>query len=250
MKSTKEKEPKKNTNEIIREIAYDFISSVAKGEPQFLKGHQNASTGGVYQGYNQLSLAMAAKDRYSNNRWLTYKQAEALNGFVNEGETGTYCFKFSVSYKYKGNGGEFKVYCDSREEADLKAKEKDPTAIFLKKDTLITRFVCFNVEQTSFADTGEFPPIIKNMIDLPVVEVRRLIEKDLSSERDYFDRKLISLLGASFLTQTIPAREDIELTEKWLERLEEKPTYLYALANEASKLSRGFAEKPKLLAAA
>lgn len=50
----------------------------------------NATTGRSYQGVNILLLWIAAEERgYTQNRWLTYLQAQQAGGQVRKGETGT-----------------------------------------------------------------------------------------------------------------------------------------------------------------
>jgi len=50
----------------------------------------NAATGRTYSGINVLALFVAQmREDYSTNRWLTYRQAKALGGYVRPGEHGT-----------------------------------------------------------------------------------------------------------------------------------------------------------------
>ncbi|CAI1804613.1 DNA primase TraC [Serratia ficaria] len=56
---------------------------------------QNGTTGYHYSGVNVLLLWMAADERgFHSNRWLTYKQAEAVGGHVRAGETATLAVVF------------------------------------------------------------------------------------------------------------------------------------------------------------
>ena len=56
---------------------------------------QNGTTGYHYSGVNVLLLWIAAEERgFHSNRWLTYKQAEAVGGHVRAGETATLAVVF------------------------------------------------------------------------------------------------------------------------------------------------------------
>lgn len=50
----------------------------------------NGATGKTYRGGNSLMLMMAGLDKgYADNRWVTFKQAQALGGYVRAGEKAT-----------------------------------------------------------------------------------------------------------------------------------------------------------------
>ncbi|MFA6117401.1 MAG: zincin-like metallopeptidase domain-containing protein [Sphingomonas sp.] len=89
----------------------------------------NAGTGRRYSGVNVLTLWVAVmRGGYSSQRWLTYRQAQALGGNVRKGEIGTtvcYADRFTPKDQSEGDGqGE-----EARQIAFLK------------------RFTVFNVDQ-------------------------------------------------------------------------------------------------------
>ncbi|RUP37966.1 MAG: DUF1738 domain-containing protein [Acinetobacter sp.] len=63
----------------------------------------NAITGKVYRGINPFLLAIAGM-KYSDHRWLTFKQAVELGGSVKKGEHGTWITFSSPTVKKDTNG--------------------------------------------------------------------------------------------------------------------------------------------------
>jgi antirestriction protein ArdC len=90
----------------------------------------NAATGRRYSGINVLILwAAVIEGRYSSQRWLTYRQAQAVGGNVRRGEHGTV-----VCYADR--------FTPKAEEARAQDEDRDARQIaFLK------RFTLFNVDQ-------------------------------------------------------------------------------------------------------
>jgi len=90
----------------------------------------NAATGRRYSGINVLILwAAVIEGRYSSQRWLTYRQAQAAGGNVRRGERGTIVC-YADRFTPKG------------EEARAQDEDRDARQIaFLK------RFTVFNVDQ-------------------------------------------------------------------------------------------------------
>jgi len=90
----------------------------------------NAATGRRYSGINVLILwAAVIEGRYSSQRWLTYRQAQAAGGNVRRGERGTV-----VCYADR--------FTPKTEEARAQDEDRDARQIaFLK------RFTVFNVDQ-------------------------------------------------------------------------------------------------------
>lgn len=90
----------------------------------------NAGTGRRYSGINVLILwAAVIEGRYSSQRWLTYRQAQAAGGNVRRGERGTV-----VCYADR--------FTPKDEEARARDEDRDARQIaFLK------RFTVFNVDQ-------------------------------------------------------------------------------------------------------
>lgn len=96
---------------------------------------QNFATKENYHGMNTVLLLLAAEDHgYTDNRWLTYKQAQELGGHVRKGEHGERCYRFLQ-----------KVYFERDEQGNiLKDDEGRP---FLKMIRGLKAFTVFNVSQ-------------------------------------------------------------------------------------------------------
>ncbi|MEG3178533.1 zincin-like metallopeptidase domain-containing protein [Sphingomonas sp. RB3P16] len=90
----------------------------------------NAGTGRRYSGINVLILwAAVIEGRYSSQRWLTYRQAQAAGGNVRKGERGT-----TVCYADR--------FTPKNEQTKARDEDRDARQIaFLK------RFTVFNVDQ-------------------------------------------------------------------------------------------------------
>jgi antirestriction protein ArdC len=105
----------------------------------------NAGSGRIYSGINVLILWAAVVDgRYRTQRWLTYRQAQAVGGNVRRGEKGTivcYADRFTP-----------------REEEE-RAREQGREA---RQLAFLKRFTVFNVDQceglpAQLTDAPEFP---------------------------------------------------------------------------------------------
>jgi antirestriction protein ArdC len=105
----------------------------------------NAATGRRYSGINVLILwAAVIEGRYSSQRWLTYRQAQAAGGNVRRGERGTV-----VCYADR--------FTPKDEEARAQEEDRDARQIaFLK------RFTVFNVDQCE-----GLPEALASAPDLP-----------------------------------------------------------------------------------
>lgn len=99
---------------------------------------RNAGSGRPYTGINILILWRALFDgEYSAQRWLTFKQAEALGGHVRKGERGvTVCYadRFTPKDARVGDGGAG---------SDASADDGDDA----RKVAFLKRFTVFNVAQ-------------------------------------------------------------------------------------------------------
>jgi antirestriction protein ArdC len=73
------------------EITQQIVDAIEAGTPPWRKGwsspelHQNAKTGQAYKGINQLLRGLTP---YSDGRWLTFKQAEAMGVKIKKGSKG------------------------------------------------------------------------------------------------------------------------------------------------------------------
>lgn len=76
---------------IREEITSQIVAQIEKGTPPWRKGwsspelHKNSLTAAAYKGVNQLILSMTP---YTDSRWLTWKQAEALGVKIKKGSKG------------------------------------------------------------------------------------------------------------------------------------------------------------------
>lgn len=103
-------------NDYVRSVANFFIEEIEKGTAPWQKDWEetgnlmpiSAVTGNCYRGSNALLLMAVKLNRgFSDNRWLTYKQAKDLNGNIKKGEHGTKCIYWKkVQEKTKEEGQE------------------------------------------------------------------------------------------------------------------------------------------------
>lgn len=94
-----------------QEVTQAIIAALEKGTAPWIRPWDkgaaesfpvNASTGVPYRGINVLLLwAEAHTKGYALDRWLTYKQAQAVGGQVRKGEHGVTCVKYRLLEKTK-----------------------------------------------------------------------------------------------------------------------------------------------------
>lgn len=229
---------KKSIQDIIKETSIEILDWIRKGElidisSDQLNPHSNVS----YKGMNKIWLSLTAKKQNMlNNQWLTKNQIEAEKGELKKGVHYTMCFKSSTIFKYKDESGKmFDITAFSRIEADILAKEKTAEPIYIGQRQFTNYFRLYNVTQTTLEQ--KYPPKNKFNAAYDPMEARRLVGEQLDKEDDFFDRKLITLLGAACLTQIVPTADELLLVEAWLKKLDEKPSYLYWLSKKAYKVA-------------
>lgn len=235
--------------DIVKEISEEYLRKIKAGETyRQILNHRNAISDAIYSGFNQLHLgAVCRKFGLTNNKWLGFAQVGKLKGRVHKYTKTTPLPFYSYSFKYAGLT-QFSITAYNRSDADKQAFEKDPTAVFISSFGFFKYHQMVNVLQTTLADKFPVTPGYEIMID--PVKARHVIFDRLSADKkDYFDRKLISMIGASFLTRITPDDEEIDLVSTWLDRLDEKPSYLYSLSNEAGKLATEILNEYKAKAA-
>lgn len=119
---------------------------------------QNAGTGRKYSGINVLILWSEAVARgHASQRWLTYRQAEAVGGNVRRGEKGTvicYADRFTPKAEAEAARGE-----------DREARQ----VAFLK------RFFVFNIDQCEGLPEDYFAPMVSPDPAIAIVEADALI---------------------------------------------------------------------------
>jgi antirestriction protein ArdC len=106
----------------------------------------NAGTGRRYSGINILILwAAAVEGGYSSQRWLTFRQAQALGGSVRKGEKGT-----TVCYADR--------FTPKGEDARAADEEREArTVAFLKRFTVFNIDQCDGLPEESTAPTAPLP---------------------------------------------------------------------------------------------
>jgi antirestriction protein ArdC len=80
-----------------QEVTNRIVAAIEAGTPPWIRPWsvsdqrpKNAATNRLYRGVNYVLLALEADAKgYAESRWLTYRQAAALNAKVRGGETGT-----------------------------------------------------------------------------------------------------------------------------------------------------------------
>lgn len=234
MKPTTKKE-KNDVKEMIKDISKDILDWIRKGEVMDNTEQLNPSTGTVYKGLNKFWLNMVARIKgMANNQWMTLNQVNELGGSVNKGSKSTAVFFASPVFYYKGSDGKkFTVKANGRTDADEQAFEKDPGSEYDGQYTVFKYYRVFNVIQTSMFNKYPIKTNISPLIN--PLEARKLIYESLDEKKDFYDRKLIALFGASCLTQIMPTDEEISFVEGWLKKLDENPQYLFWISNDAYK---------------
>ena len=137
---------KRNTkNDFAERVATELIEQLKQGTAPFQKrwtpqmGNDlpyNHTTGNYYRGSNALALMMQP---YDDPRWMTYKQAQAIDAQVRKGEKGTHLVKLvtHVERNAKDENGKVIRDADGQPKKEYAALETP----FLKP------FVVFNAQQ-------------------------------------------------------------------------------------------------------
>ena len=225
-------------NEIVKSISEEFFRRVSAGQIVDLKqSHQNAQTEIKYKGFGQITLQLAAmRGGFKSNKWLGFKQVSTLKGERLPHSRYTPFPYSAINYIYNGSSGEtFLITADSQTEADEKAKEKEPGATFKRHYFFFKFHRLFNVTQTSLA--AEYPATPGYEIVSDPIKARELFFNKLDPKRVYFEKRLVGFIGASFLTLTRPDKDERELVTTWLNKVNEKPAFLYIIASEATKIA-------------
>src|SRR5690606_10781076 len=106
----------------------------------------NAATGKTYSGANAMGLFIEQQMRgYTDDRWLTFKQAQALGGNVRRGERGTQLVKWVETNRQEQE--------EQEEQADAEAKERKARLV----PVLFTVFNAQQVDGLSQAPQREMP---------------------------------------------------------------------------------------------
>lgn len=144
-----DKQPQRPTSALYADVTDRIISELEAGRLPWVQPWGegaaevgmpcNAGTGRRYSGINVLILWATLFERgYSSQRWLTYKQAQALGGNVRKGEMGTtVCYADRFTPRDEGGA-----------EAPLGEREEPRQVAFLK------RFTVFNVDQCEGLGAG------------------------------------------------------------------------------------------------
>ena len=100
--------------DIYQEVTDRILNALEQGTAPWIKPWDsagltelplNASTGRAYSGINILLLWLTAYERrYTDSRWLTYRQARAMGGSVRKGEKSTLVTFWKVYEKKQDDG--------------------------------------------------------------------------------------------------------------------------------------------------
>lgn len=196
----------------------------------------NASTGAPYRGINILVLMWSqAVNGFTDSRWVTYKQAQAMGGNVRKGEKGTrVVFWKQVERRERDDDGEetssrgvfaraFTVFnVQQCEGLDLPVVEPGDASLDHRAEALVSNYLasgprvayggdaaCYipaldlvrMPERVSFTGTAEFYSTLFHEIGHSTGHASRLA-RDLSGLRgshDYSREELVAELTAAFL---------------------------------------------------
>lgn len=142
------------------EITQQIIDAIEAGTPPWRKGwsspelHQNAKTGQAYKGINQLLLGLTP---YSDGRWLTFKQAEAMGVKIKKGSKGHRIVKMVEVERGRAA---------TEQDAEVLAEDKG-------KALVMKGYVVFNAEQID--GLPALPRPTMNQVE-PVAAVDAVIE--------------------------------------------------------------------------
>lgn len=153
---------KSRTKELFENIVEKFIEEAQNGKNPFDFGSLtpiSANTKKPYTGLNKMVLSFYQKlGGYQSNKWLTMKQAGALDGKVNKGEKATPIFFFQDSYAVKCiKGGKEETIWSRKRTADeakkeVKAKKGVTSVLSASKKMVLKHFYVFNYDQTTLED--------------------------------------------------------------------------------------------------
>lgn len=142
------------------EITQQIIDAIEAGTPPWRRGwsspelHYNTRTGQAYKGVNQLLLGLTP---YSDGRWLTFKQAEAMGVKIKKGSKGHRIVKMVEVDRNKAA---------AEQDGEVLAEDKG-------KALVMKGYVVFNAEQID-----GLPPLTRptmNQVE-PVAAVDAVIE--------------------------------------------------------------------------
>lgn len=142
------------------EITQQIIDAIEAGTPPWRRGwsspelHYNTRTGQAYKGVNQLLLGLTP---YSDGRWLTFKQAEAMGVKIKKGSKGHRIVKMVEVDRNKAA---------AEQDGEVLAEDK-------VKALVMKGYVVFNAEQID-----GLPPLTRptmNQVE-PVAAVDAVIE--------------------------------------------------------------------------
>ncbi len=142
------------------EITQQIIDAIEAGTPPWRRGwsspelHYNTRTGQAYKGVNQLLLGLTP---YSDGRWLTFKQAEAMGVKIKKGSKGHRIVKMVELDRNKAA---------AEQDGEVLAEDKG-------KALVMKGYVVFNAEQID-----GLPPLTRptmNKVE-PVAAVDAVIE--------------------------------------------------------------------------
>ena len=147
------------------EIADRIIELLDKGElPPWEKGWRDSQSGDPvnaltmkpYRGINRwLTLITQQSMGYDDPRWLTYRQAEALGGYVQKGEKSTtVIFWKRVAFRQHEDGDE----TQNQAPANNGSNDSPPDESRMRTYPMLRSYRVFNLEQTQDCKVKPLPP--------------------------------------------------------------------------------------------
>ena len=225
---------KKATLDVRQVITDKIVSLIEDGGAETLKRWAasaaaggipvNAATGIGYRGANVLVLLIEAMERgYSAQRWMTYKQAQAMGGQVRKGEKSVMCaYWSSASYSKKEEGND----------AEELEQGKSKSVLWCKP------FYLFNVAQIDgLPDDMYKAPTAERFDHSPIESAEKMIAASGATVRHGFS-------GAFYTRKddyiAMPDRESFYTAEAYYATLTHELTHW---TGHASRLDREFGKR-------
>lgn len=184
-----------------QEVTSSIIAALKDGNIPWIRPGKtfptNRVTGNPYHGLNVILLWLRANAmNYATDRWLTFKQGEALGAHVRKGEHGVKCIKYNLFEK----------------------KEKDPVTgvTEIKKIPVLMSFTVFNEAQFDDLPEAKADEVLaRGNLIADLLETKATIREDSRIRYDE-PSDVISLPGASaFETEDMYAATLAHLTIHW-----------------------------------
>jgi hypothetical protein len=231
---------------------------------------RNAVSGANYRGANRVLLSFA---QFEDPRWLTYKQATQLGGFVNRGERGMPVLFYKFGTKEEVECGKPKVVCKQftvfnlEQTTGVELPEWGQSAIC--EDALVAAQLLLDLftHRPVVAHGGDraYYSLTQDKVVLPPVKAftssekyfsvlahelshstmhesrlnRRFSAESKFGSKAYSMEEIVAQLSASFLCQEFGIEGCLELDgsyiKSWLQPLRNDPTFIIKASGYAQK---------------